>query len=54
MAERSEMSKPGGFRLNRAETCLALQRLASGYYDRPDVLQAIARRILELEDKNRT
>lgn len=31
---------------------LALQRLASGYYNRPDVLRVVARKILELEGKN--
>jgi hypothetical protein len=34
---------------DRAELRLALQRLASGYYNRPEVIRAVARRILQLE-----
>ena len=52
MAERSDMSKPGQVVVDRTEMRLALQRLASGYYNRPDVLRVVARKILELEDKN--
>jgi hypothetical protein len=37
--------------LDRRELRLALQRLASGYYNRPDVLRIVARKILALESK---
>jgi hypothetical protein len=54
MTERIDMSRPGQILLDRAEMRLALQRLASGYYNRPDVLRVVARKILELEEKNQT
>ena len=34
------------------EMRLALQRLAAGFYNRPDVLRVVARKILRLEDKS--
>lgn len=49
MAERSDLSRPGQNPLDRMELRLALQRLASGYYNRPDVLRVVARKILQLE-----
>jgi hypothetical protein len=51
VAEASDQSQ--ATQLDRQELRLALQRLASGYYDRPDVLRVVARRILQLEEKNR-
>ena len=52
MADRSDSPSPALSRLEQMEMRLALQRLAAGYYNRPDVLRAVARKILRLEDKN--
>ena len=52
MAERSDLSTPSQNLVDRMEMRLALQRLASGYYNRPDVLRIVARRILQLEEEN--
>jgi hypothetical protein len=51
LAETSGMSSPNRDRLDRKELRLALQRLAAGYYNRPEVLMEVARRIIALEDE---
>lgn len=52
MSDRSEASGSAVSRLEQLEIRLALQRLAAGYYNRPDVLRVVARKILRLEEKN--
>lgn len=52
MSDRSHSSRPALSRLEQLDLRLALQRLAAGYYNRPDVLRVVARKILQLEDKN--
>lgn len=44
--------RPALSRQQVLEMRLALQRLAAGFYNRPDVLREVARKILRLEDKN--
>jgi hypothetical protein len=52
MPDRSDSPRPALSRLEQMEMRLALHRLAAGYYNRPDVLRVVARKILMLEDKN--
>ena len=52
MPDQTDSSRPALSRLEQLEVRLALQRLAAGYYNRPDVLRVVARKILRLEDKN--
>ena len=47
-----DRTDPSLSRQELVEMRLALQRLAAGYYNRPDVLRVVARKILRLEDKN--
>ena len=51
MPDRRDSSRPLSCQ-EQVEMRLALQRLAAGYYNRPDVLQVVARKILRLEAKN--
>lgn len=46
----SDTPNPGPEMIDQKELRLALQRLASGYYDRPDVLRIVARKILALDN----
>lgn len=52
MPDRSDLVRPALSPQELLEMRLALQRLAAGYYNRPDVLRVVARKILRLEDKN--
>jgi hypothetical protein len=52
MPDRNSSPRTALSRLEQMEMRLALQRLAAGYYNRPDVLRVVARKILRLEDKN--
>jgi len=52
MPDRTDTVRPSLTRQELLEMRLALHRLAAGYYNRPDVLRVVARKILSLEDKN--
>jgi hypothetical protein len=51
VTDKSDRPNPQPGQFDRRELRLALQRLASGYYNRPDVLRIVARKILALESE---